>query len=266
MYNFHTHTIFSDGVNEPFEYARYAVNNGMSVLGFSDHSPVPFYSSWNMPIDKLKGYISTVAGLKEEYTTLNIRLGLELDYFDELYAPSACGYDLSDFDYIIGAVHYISPDKTTVDASQEEVDALFINEFQGDSHSFIRTYFEKYRNMLNALKPDIAAHIDLISRRNTGSKYFDISNKLFIDELYSALKEVKRLGVFLEINTGAISRGRDILYPPRNLLGIVKDMDIPVLFGADAHTPENLLCHFSEVDALINSIGLRRADISDIIR
>ncbi|MBE5816421.1 MAG: histidinol-phosphatase HisJ family protein [Clostridiales bacterium] len=266
MYNFHTHTAFSDGIAAPVEYVKYAISNGMSTLGFSDHAPVPFDSSWNMPMSKLDGYICAISQLKNEYSSLNIRMGLELDYFDELYAPSACGYDLSAFDYVIGAVHYLAPDKATVDASQSEVDILFESEFKGDSHKFVRTYFEKYRNMLNSLRPQIAAHIDLISRRNVDFKYYDESDKVFTDELYNALKEVKRLGIFLEINTGAMSRGRDVLYPPRHLLGMVRDMDIPVLFGADAHSPQNLLCCFNEVDTLINTIGLRKADISDIIR
>ena len=266
MYNFHTHTVYSDGKREPIEYVQYAISNGMDVLGFSDHSPVPFNSSWNMPVNKLNGYIGEISRLKNEFSGINIRLGLEVDYFDEFDAADACGYDLSAFDYIIGAIHYLSPEGITVDSSKDETDQLFYNEFHGDSKSFVSAYFTKYRNMLNALKPNIAAHIDLISKQNTGFCYYREDDKFFLDEFYKTLVKVKELGVFLEINTGAISRGRDIIYPSQSLIGMVKDCDIPVLFNADAHTPQTLLCHFSEVEKIIRAFGLRKADLSDIIK
>ena len=40
--NFHTHTTFSDGKNTPEEMILSAIQKGISILGFSDHSMFPF--------------------------------------------------------------------------------------------------------------------------------------------------------------------------------------------------------------------------------
>ena len=46
QFNLHTHSIFSDGKSTPEEVVVEAINQGMKVLGFSDHSPVPFENSF----------------------------------------------------------------------------------------------------------------------------------------------------------------------------------------------------------------------------
>ena len=45
--NYHTHTNFCDGKEEPETMVQEAIACGLSVLGFSGHSIYPFASDWD---------------------------------------------------------------------------------------------------------------------------------------------------------------------------------------------------------------------------
>ena len=70
--NYHTHTWrcrHADGTER--EYVERAIEGGLKILGFSDHSPYPFPdgydSGWRMRRDQVEGYVDTVLALKKEY-------------------------------------------------------------------------------------------------------------------------------------------------------------------------------------------------------
>lgn len=88
--NYHTHTWRCNHASDTEEeYIQAALDNGMEVLGFSDHSPYFFpgeyYSHFRMRPELLDGYVNTVLGLKEQYKgQIEIHLGLELEYYPDL--------------------------------------------------------------------------------------------------------------------------------------------------------------------------------------
>ena len=70
--NYHTHTWrcrHADGTER--EYVERAIEGGLKILGFSDHSPYPFPDGYDsgmrMRLDQVEGYVDTVLALKKEY-------------------------------------------------------------------------------------------------------------------------------------------------------------------------------------------------------
>ena len=69
--NYHTHTWRCNHA-EPDEraYVQAALDTGLKVLGFSDHSPYPFddgyCSGFRMRCDQTAEYIRTIAALRDE--------------------------------------------------------------------------------------------------------------------------------------------------------------------------------------------------------
>ena len=67
--NYHTHTWrcrHADGTER--EYVERAIEGGLKILGFSDHSPYPFPDGYDsgmrMRLDQVEGYVDTVLALK----------------------------------------------------------------------------------------------------------------------------------------------------------------------------------------------------------
>lgn len=92
--NYHTHTWrcrHAEGTER--EYIESAIKGGLKILGFSDHTPMPYpggyVSEVKMDMAQLEGYVDTILELKSEYRRdIQIHLGLEVEYypgyFDEL--------------------------------------------------------------------------------------------------------------------------------------------------------------------------------------
>ena len=81
LFNLHTHSNFSDGKANAEDVVIEAINQGLEVLGFSDHSPVPFENSFAIKNNEVHNYISTIKSLKEKYQDkIDIYCSMEMDF------------------------------------------------------------------------------------------------------------------------------------------------------------------------------------------
>ena len=85
--NYHTHTFrchHASGTER--EYIEKAIAEGLTVMGFSDHVPMPFpdghQSGFRVRIEELEDYIRTLEALREEYKDrIQILIGFEAEYY-----------------------------------------------------------------------------------------------------------------------------------------------------------------------------------------
>ena len=111
-FDYHMHTpLCGHAVGHPREYAAEAVRKGLQEIGFSEHNPMPSkFDDWRMDLADFPEYLRLVEEARLEFPQLPIRLGLECDFI-----PGKEGWirelaAKAQFDYFIGAVHYITPD------------------------------------------------------------------------------------------------------------------------------------------------------------
>lgn len=258
--NLHIHTTFSDGKSSMEEYIKTAVLKGYRSLGFSDHTRVDpelykTYETFNETLYKedYTLYYNKFCALKEKYKdSIDLYIGLENDYLPYEERPW--------LDYTIGSVHnFFPPGEDTlycVDGSQEEL-AEFMG-FYGSEQEFVKAYYDRYAYIMETYKPDIGAHFDLIVKFNRGDKNFSTSSGSYVNTAGEALQRIKNTGVIIEVNTGAMSRGRtDCPYPKANLLGIIRELEIPVTISADAHNTGEFEGYFDEALSLIKNTGFK---------
>ena len=83
--NYHSHTTrCHHAAGTEREYIEAAIESGLKVLGFSDHTPYPFKDGYvsriRMGMDELEDYVNTVLALRDEYRNdIEIHLGLEVE-------------------------------------------------------------------------------------------------------------------------------------------------------------------------------------------
>ena len=112
--NLHTHTArcgHASGAVE--EYCREAVNQGVAVLGFSDHAPFPDgrYPESRMDYSELPAYLDDIERMRSRFPELVLLAGAEVDYlqsvgrafYEETYSAA------KGFDYRILGPHFIEP-------------------------------------------------------------------------------------------------------------------------------------------------------------
>ena len=85
--NYHSHTPrCNHATGSEKEYIESAIANGFKILGFSDHTPQPYPSSFKsnirMGMEELENYVDTLVNLREEYKDdITIYIGFEVEYF-----------------------------------------------------------------------------------------------------------------------------------------------------------------------------------------
>jgi histidinol-phosphatase (PHP family) len=248
LFNYHTHTTFSDGKNTPEEIIEFAIENGIKALGFSDHAFTEHDQRYCMK--DTNGYIKEIKRLKEKYADkIQIYLGIEED--------ATFPVNRSDFDYIIGSLHYIyfNGKYYPLDSNYDYF-SVCAELFNGDDLAFAEYYYKYFCQYLEKRKPDIIGHFDVITKFD--EKYKD---RFLHDEKYWRLAEkylerVIKFGCIFEINTGLISRGfRSSPCPHDRLLKIIAKHGGRVTLSSDAHQTENLCSYFDNMKVNLKNIG-----------
>ena len=251
--NYHTHSTFCDGKNTAEEMVQAAIEKGFSALGFSSHSMQPFSSDWHMSWRDHPEYVKEIDRLKEKYAgKIEIYRGFEADYIEGVCCPSFERYKDFSPDYLIGAVHYVPCPHGYfgVDGNFTETREKIETLYGGDRKKAVQDYFAVERDMLKKGDFTILAHADLIRIQNSKKapdKFFDEGESWYHDELRATAKAIASAGVCVEINTGAIARGRlETPYPSQDFLSLLKDYNVPLTLSSDAHRTEHLDCAFDQ--------------------
>lgn len=248
--NFHTHTTFCDGSHTPEQMVLAAIDRGFTALGFSGHCKTDF--DLRYCVQDMQDYRTCIRQLQEKYADkLHIFLGVEEDCF----AP----VDRWAYDYIIGSAHYVRiagdyhPVDSGVDYLNKAVAAC------GDPISFAENYYSAFCAYIQWRKPDIIGHFDLIT------KYEEVGTDLFLhNEQYwqvarHYLQNAMQAGCIFEVNSGAVARGlRTAPYPHERLLHLLHKGGARVILSSDSHSAETLDCHFTQMQALLRSVGFRQ--------
>ena len=234
--NYHTHTTYCDGKNTPEEMVLAAIGANMSEIGFSVHSPLPFYSDWAIKEERLDEYKSELFSLREKYKEqIKIYVGIEQDYFSE---NSTDG-----FDYVIGSVHFVykNGEYLAVDISADEVKSNIKKHYGGDALAYCEDYYRLVKDVYNKTKCQIIGHFDLVTKFNEKMPLIDTNAKRYKKAAREALAELVKTPAIFEINTGAISRGyRTCPYPQEEIMDEISDSGKMFVINSDSHSVESI--------------------------
>lgn len=240
MVDYHMHSVLSDGKNSYEEMIRSAISKGLDEIGFTDHvclKPV----DWAIRMEDIPVMTRQILDLKAEYKNeIQIRYGIEVDYFpgheDELR-------DLIDsipVDYVIGSVHFIGDWNFDTDQS-------LYGKWSNDK--LYEKYFTLIKQAAQSGLFDVIGHIDIIKK----FRIYPESNqdKLFDD----TLKIIKEHNLVVELNTGGMDRPCAEFTPGSRLLEMCHNHHIPVTLSSDAHRAEQIARHYESAVALLSHIG-----------
>jgi histidinol-phosphatase (PHP family) len=242
----HMHTpLCRHAVGEPVEYARRAVELGLTEIGFSDHAPMPRdnFDNWRMCDRELDEYVAKVRLAQKEFPQLNILLALEVDYLpgheDWIKKLAA----RQPWDYFIGSVHYVS-DSWDIDNPAK------LSEWKKrDAFEVWQTYFDRLTQAAASGLFEIIGHADL-------PKKFGIRPKQDCTPLYEKfLNAAAETHCAIELNTAGLRKDCKEIYPSRDLLRIAFQKGVHITFGSDAHAPAEVGADFEAAVELARSVG-----------
>ena len=262
LFNLHTHSNFSDGKANAEDVVIEAVNQGLKVLGFSDHSPVPFENTFAIKNENVNNYISTINSLKEKYQDkIDIYCSMEMDFIPGIIKDFKKTKEELGLDYMIGSVHLVGNNIEKlwfIDGSKVETyDEGLNNYFNGDIKKGVKTFFYQYNEMIETEVFDIVGHLDKIKMHNR-NRYFLEEDKWYRDLLMETLTLIKEKSLIVEVNTRGIYKKRSTdFYPSSWILPIMREMNIPVVISSDAHLPNELTLCFKQAEEALKTAGYK---------
>ena len=245
--DYHMHTpLCKHAEGAPEAYARKALELGLPEIGFSDHSPLPrYHDDWRMLDEEFPTYVRWIQEARSKVPELPIRLGLEVDYFenglDWIHQLSTRAH----WDYLIGSVHYLG-DWAMDDPSQ-------VHRFRGRPVAEIwERYWALFGQAARSGMFDIMAHPDLVKKfghRPPGDlrSYYE-----------PAIQAVVDAGVAIEINTAGLFKEVAEMYPAREFLEMAAQARVPLVISSDAHAPEHVGREFAAAADLARACGFSR--------
>lgn len=244
--DYHMHTpLCHHAAGEPVDYARRAVETGLTEIGFSDHSPMlrDDFDNWRMRNDQLAEYVEKVRRAQKDFPQLTIRLALEVDYLpgQEEWIRDLAARE--PWDYFIGSVHYVSDSWAIDDPSK-------LSEWKHrDSFEVWSAYFERLTWAAESGLFEIIGHTDL--PKKFGHKPTQDCAPLYETFLTAARKH----DCAIELNTAGLRKECREIYPSRDILQRAFEKGVAITFGSDAHAPGEVGMNFAEAIQLARSVG-----------
>ncbi len=244
--DYHIHTKASDGKGSMKDYVKSAQEKGINEIGFSDHVDKKDLHDWTDFLGRvMPKYVKDFQVFREK-SVIPVKLGIEVDFFpDETESIQELVASFP-FDYVIGSVHVI--DKWVIDhpAQQEE-------HLKRDPCRSYKEYFGLVREMCATGPFDIVGHPDLI-------KIFGLKPDKDMQDFYlTTARAIAKRGMCAEINARGLVRPCREIYPSLQFLTILRENDVPVTFGSDAHEPCELGENLDEAVMLARKAGYSEA-------
>ena len=226
--SYHTHTYrckHASGSAE--EYIERAIAEGLKILGFSDHAPMPyengFVSHYKMLPEEIGEYFDELLMLKEKYKgKIDIKIGFETEYYPSLWEKCLEFWKPYPIDYLILGQHF---------APDEAVPNRFYTGKATEEKQRVTDYVDTVIAGMNTGIISYVAHPDLIN-------YVGEDTEFFKSEFIRLINEAIRLGLPIEYNLLGMSEGRD--YPKPLFWQEAARLGAKAVLGCDSHSPSRV--------------------------
>jgi HisJ family histidinol phosphate phosphatase len=230
-YDGHMHTpLCKHAWGEPEEYAEQGIRAGLKGIIFTCHCPMPdgFWPTVRMADSEFDTYLEIVARASKAFEgRLDVRLGLESEFYPGMEPWIEKLHQRADFDFILGGLHWQARE--------------YLGKFEtGTIEAFRKCYFNHLAESAETGLYDCLAHPDLVKNYHPDSWCLAIVK----DSIAKALDRIAATGVAMELNTSGLNKSYSEMNPGLEMLRMMADRQIPIVLGSDAHRPHRVGEHF----------------------
>jgi histidinol-phosphatase (PHP family) len=241
------------------EYAAAARVSGITTIAFTDHLPLPadllasdpHAAQYAMPESDLDAYVAEVLALRSASISgggPEILLGVEADLHPGNEAHVRRLLDLHPFDVVLGSVHFV--DGWAFD-DPDRRDGYH----DWDARALWERYFDDLIAAARTGLADVIGHADLV-------KKFGCVPAGDLAPLYERVAAAcAQANVVVEVNTAGLRKPCNELYPSAAFLSALREADVRVTTGSDAHRAAEVGAGFAEARSALIAAGYDRVSL-----
>ncbi len=259
MYDYHVHSTYSDGSFLGWMVGA-AAEAGLDGVGIADHLVVSERAeqrhrrrrdglNLDRTHDRRRAAIETV---RDEYD-VEVFDAAEVDYHPADEAAVESFLAEADFDYAVGSVHLVEG----VNVHVADPD---------DPAAYVDRYVELVEAMVDSELFAVAGHVDLPERNPALRGALDGDHYRRLADAFTRSRTVP------EINAGRSNRDLDhpaasvpegFFHPLPDFLAALRERDVSVVAGTDAHDPNDLVERVDLLEERFADVGVEPARVHD---
>lgn len=202
-------------------------------------------------LERFRLYFQTGKQLKNRYRDqIEIFVGFETETYTG--SEDFIQQVVTDFapEYMVGSLHHTGD--VEIDMSPEAY-AKAVEQSGGIEPLYCR-YFDEQHKMLQALKPAVVGHFDLV-------RYFDpdYRNHLQLSEVRKRIERnlamIKALDLILELNLAGFDKTAAEPYPSRDILTLAVEMGVDIVPADDSHGVRTTGRYIQKGISLLEELG-----------
>ncbi|MDR0827953.1 MAG: histidinol-phosphatase [Desulfovibrio sp.] len=258
----HMHTSHSHGEASTRDMYLAARSKGLTIIGFSEHSPRPETHSY--PTDyqeKLRegipAYVREVSALARsaEESGVEVLLGIEADYIPMREDFTVSFLRNYPFAYVIGGLHFQG--EWGFDRSADDWMPLSGTE---RAKIYVR-YYEDMIRMCKSRLFDIVAHPDLVKIFSIADFRDWIAEESSFSLVRDALIAMRDNGLLMEVSSAGLRKPCKEIYPGPRIMSLAAELGLSISFASDAHCINTPAYAFPELAAYAASFGYRESAV-----
>ena len=243
--DYHMHTTLcrhAEGTVAGYRDAAAAI--GIPEICFVDHAPNPdgYDSNHRMHLNEFGTYKEMV-GAEMDHQLPHVLFGIEADYYRGCETFLEKWLEIQDFDLVLGSVHFIDDwgfDNPDVKQVWNSVDIA----------GTWRAYFKLVAKLVDTRLFDAVSHLDIPKKFG-----YRPSEKDLKEMVQPVLDRVAASEMGMELNTSGLRKPVGEIYPSPLIVSLARERDIPICFGSDAHSPQDVGKDFSAALQLARDAG-----------
>jgi histidinol-phosphatase (PHP family) len=201
--------------------------------------PNGFSAGVRMSPEEMVDYVAMVQRARDEWSgRVDVRLGLEADYFAGYEGWLERQLSSENFQYVLGSVH-------------PQILEFKEQYWDNDPMEIQRTYFRLLADAAETGLFDSLAHPDLIKNMTAP----DWDPTAIMSDICRALDRIAATGIAMELNTSGANKLIPQMNPFPEMLVEMRTRGIPVVIGSDAHEPWRVGDRFEEALRLLSRCG-----------
>lgn len=247
MFDCQNHSTFSDGEGTVLEICKVADEMNLKEICITDH--IILLKDFDISIKNIDSYLKAIEEVKPN-VKVKVRVGAEIDYFEDKEREIERILDDYPFDYVLGSTHYLGVENLGLNHS-----LIYENKSQIEVY---RMYFDKWAKAVTSELFDAMAHPDYVRRWAVPFYGQELEFSKYKGLVKDVCTFIADNGIGIDVNCSGFRHGLKSTYPSKDFLELCKRLDVKkFVTSSDSHKSSDVGSYLEKGMDILKSVGIK---------